>query len=403
MSRCGTLLAVLTSAVLLVGCDAHPPERAEAPRGAALAGDFSGSGPGTLVAAESLPDLDPDLRAAASLAARITYVSTSGINDSHPQVSGTVFVPPGDPPPGGWRIVAFGHPATGIQPECAPSASPTLLGSAPDVTALLQAGYVVTMSDYQGLGLAGAYHPFLDSTSEGYDLIDSVRATRKLVPKTSENWVAYGVGQGGQAAWAANELTTDYRGGLNLVGVAAVAPTAALDWLADGAADGTLTADQQLTLQQFVAALAKEYDDFDPDAYRHGVVKDNWDTFSACWGPAFQARAELTKALGPDDLRPDSPDATQVLRGYLQKTSLPQAPTAAPMLVVLDGPDGLIPQAATETALARACAMGDVVSSIARHEDGDETAGLVEWIGDRFDGVPAHNDCPSAPASGAPS
>jgi hypothetical protein len=133
------------------------------------------------------------------------------------------------------------------------------------------------------------------------------------------------------------------------------------------------------------------------------VVKDNWDAFSACWGPAFQARAELTTALGPDDLRPDSPDATQVLRGYLQKTSLPQAPTAAPMLVVLDGPDGLIPQAATETALARACAMGDVVSSIAPTDGGDETAGLVGWIADRFDGVPAQNDCPTAQANGAPS
>ncbi|HYZ68836.1 MAG TPA: hypothetical protein VE666_13725 [Mycobacterium sp.] len=48
---------------------------------------------GTLVAANNLVDLDPLLRAQTSLAARITYVSTSGINDTHPHVTATVFVP----------------------------------------------------------------------------------------------------------------------------------------------------------------------------------------------------------------------------------------------------------------------------------------------------------------------
>ena len=134
--------------------------------------------------------------------------------------------------------MAFGHPATGIESECAPSASPTLLGSAPTIEALLDAGFMVTMSDYQGLGLPDTYHPFLDSTTEGYNLIDSVRAARKLVPAASERWVAFGVGQGGQAAWAANELTPDYRGELNFLGAVAMTPTAALDELADDAANG---------------------------------------------------------------------------------------------------------------------------------------------------------------------
>jgi hypothetical protein len=176
---------------------------------------------------------------------------------------------------------------------------------------------------------------------------------------------------------------------------------AALDVLPAPPADGTLTRDQQLTLQQFLASLKAEYDDVDLDAYRHGVAKDHWDALSACWGSAYQDRSHIAEQMGQDDLKPDSDDATQVLRGYLQKTSLPQAPTAVPMVIVPDAPDGLIPQDQTDAAVARACAMGDVIASAAPQLGGDQTA-VLDWISDRFKGIPAKNDCPApaAPNSG---
>ena len=366
------------------------------PRGPALPGHYGGTDPGSLVSAESLVDLDPALRGRTSLAARITYISTAA-NDRHPRVTGTVFVPKGDPPAGGWKTVALGHPATGIQPECAPSLSPTLLGLTPKVIALINAGYLVTVSDYQGLGLRDTDHPFLDSATEGHNLIDSVSAARHLVPAVSDTFAVWGEGQGGQAAWAANELVIDYNEKTRIVGAVAQAPTAALDWLADAAAAGTLTRDQQLMLQQYLASLKRDNDDFNVDAYRHGVVKDNWDVLSACWGDAVQDRAGVVAQIGPDDLRPDGPDATEVLRGYLQKTSLPQAPTEAPMLVVPDNGGGLIPWAQTTAALARACAMGDVIQVGA--PQGED---VVSWINDRFNAVPPRNDCPNLVAPTPP-
>jgi hypothetical protein len=365
-------------------------------RGTALAGHYGGDGPGSLLSAESLTDLDPALRDRTSLAARITYISV-GISDGRPQVTGTVFVPKGDPPAGGWKTVALAHPATGIQPECAPSLSPTLLGLLPTVIALIDAGYLVTVSDYQGLGSRRTYHPFLDSTAEGHNLIDSVTAARKLVPAVSDTFAVWGDGQGGQAAWAANELVFDYNGKTKMVGAAAQAPTAALDWLADAAAAGTLTHPQQLILLQFLVSLKREYDDFNVDAYRHGVIKGNWDVLSACWGDAVRDRARVVDQIGPNDLRPDSTDATEALRGYLQKTSLPQAPTEAPMLVVPGDGGGLIPWKQTAAALARACAMGDVIQVGAL-----QAQDVISWINDRFNALPPHNDCANLVASNPP-
>ena len=386
----GAPLAV-AAALVLGGCTPAPAAHHTAARGAALQGDFNGSGPGTLVAAEELSDLDPGLRADTSLAARITYVSSSGVNDDHPQVTGTVFVPRGDPPPGGWRVVAVGHPMTGTDADCAPSASPTLLGSAPLVAALVEAGFMVTVPDYQGLGRSDVYHPFLDSTTAGYDLIDSVRAARRLVPSASDAWVAYGRDQGGQAAWAADELAPDYNAGLQLAGAIAVAPLAALDGLADGAAAGTLTRDQQLVLQQYLEALHAEYDDFDLDAYRHGVAKEHWDELSACWGPQYAHRAAVVNTLGPDDLRPDGQDAVDGLRDYLHKTSLPQGGTAAPMLVAPGADGDLIPTDWTEAALRSACGFGDVIE--VGDPMGDDPTAAIAWINARFDAAPALNDC----------
>jgi hypothetical protein len=113
-------------------------------------------------------------------------------------------VPRGNPPPDGWITVALGHPTTGILPECAPSLTNNLLGLSDTVAKLLQAGFVVTVPDYQGLGSDEINHPYLDSTTVGFNMIDSVRAAHKVVHNMSNRWLALGVEQGGQAAWAAS-------------------------------------------------------------------------------------------------------------------------------------------------------------------------------------------------------
>jgi pimeloyl-ACP methyl ester carboxylesterase len=393
---------ILPIALLAPACGHDSPApRPQAETGAALNGDFSGTGPGTLLDARTLPTIDRRLRAGTSIAGRVEYTSTSAITNSETQVTGTVFAPKGTAPEGGWPIVALGHPTSGIETDCAPSLSPSLLGLMPIVTPMVQAGYVVTVPDYQGLGSDQNYHPYLEPTTEGYNLIDAVRAARKLVPETSDRWVAVGISQGAQAAWAANELAATYGAGLNLLGSVSLAPPINVTFLADLAESGELTKEQESPYLALLAALKNEHPEFNLDDYRRGIVEQNWDLLLQCSARSGAARDAVVAQITEDDLRPNSQAATDTLRGYLQKMSLPQKVAAAPMLVIYGDTDALVPVESTDRALAEACGMGDVIDIQRQpgkgHDDLDMSPALP-WIGDRFNRGPVTNSCaPPAP------
>lgn len=397
LSRRARLSAVRLLAVALVVCvvSGCMGPRAPSPQ-PKLAADYEGSGPGTLLAAYVLQQVDPKLSSATSLAARIEYTSTSGVDDTHPTVDAAVFVPRGDPPPGGWPIVAFGHPITGIDVACAPTRSTTFAGSSPSIGTLLAQGYVVVAPDYQGLGLAGTYHPFLDSTTVGLNLVDAVFAARRLVPTTALTWLAVGATQGGQAAWAADELADNAGVGLHLVGAVSLSPLADMADLAEVARTGDLTVVQRVVLRDYLATLKKEYPDFDLDRYRTGLAKERWDSMSECTDTGSAEREESAQQITPEQLRPDSQVAADVLRGYLDKTTLPQGPTAAPLLVSYGEGDALVPAAWTQRAIGRACEMGDHVQIESSGQSSPltiESATTLSWMRERFDGLTSRNDC----------
>jgi alpha-beta hydrolase superfamily lysophospholipase len=400
MSRRGVvavLSAIAAAALVLTGCtSAEPTVSRPAPSGIPLEGDYSGSGPGTLKTADKLATVDRRLVKLSSVAARITFESTSGIDGSPQVVSGSVFAPTGQPPPGGWPIIALGHGSTGVQHNCAPSQSPILLGATEAVAALLRDGFAVTMPDYQGLGLAQSDHPYLDATTAGYNMVDAVRAARKVIPNASDTWLATGQSQGGQAAWAANELANSYGAGLRLVGAVALAPAADITGLADLASQGKLTGEQAAALQWMLVALKNEHPNLNLDDYRHGLVREHWDLFSACDFDDAQERQELTGKITPEDLRPVTPAATDLLRAYLAARSLPKAPTAAPMLIVFGENDQLVAPPWTEAAVSRACEMGDVIESYVvpgRGHDDLDAGATLGWIRLRFVGVEALSSC----------
>jgi dienelactone hydrolase len=139
-------------------------------------------------------------------------------------VSGTVAVPKGKAPKGGWPVIAWAHATTGIADRCAPTRSDVLGGyDRPLLQRWLKAGYAVVRTDYEGLGTPGE-HPFLIGVSEGRSVLDAVRAARRLEPALGKRVVISGHSQGGHAALWAATIAKRWTPELTVRGTVAFAP-----------------------------------------------------------------------------------------------------------------------------------------------------------------------------------
>ena len=353
-------------------------------------------GPGSLVSVEVLHG-SVELEDADATYARIVYRSTSGIDDSPTEVSGVVAIPPGQPPKGGWPIISFGHGTTGIENKCAPSKFPTLPGNGFMMQAMVLNGFAVTMTDYQGLGVPGYYHPFLDAKTFGNNMIDAVRAARRVGADLSTQWVAFGHSLGGMAAWAAADRAGIYGQGLDLMGSLAMAPAADMAGLADGAWNETLTADQRTALVFALQSLAWSHPDLDLDRYRRGYTAEHWDELLDCLPPNLDDLLTVRTKMLSSDLKPATPADRDRLHDLLAEMALPQNKLTTPLMVVYGTQDTLVDMSWFEQALNRACAQGDRVQiekSIGQgHSDLDSTYGLP-WLRDRLTGEAIPNSCP---------
>ncbi|MCB0828714.1 MAG: alpha/beta fold hydrolase [Solirubrobacterales bacterium] len=151
-------------------------------------------------------------------------------------VSGSVHIPKGKKPKGGWPVVSYAHGTTGIADQCAPTrnrpggpAEAYISYTDPELNAWLQAGYAVVRSDFEGLGTPGV-HPYLIGKSEGRGVLDMVRAARGLKQGLiSKKFLIAGHSQGGHAALFAAGLASKWTPDLKLRGTVAYAPASHMD------------------------------------------------------------------------------------------------------------------------------------------------------------------------------
>jgi hypothetical protein len=145
-------------------------------------------------------------------------------------VSGTVAIPRGRAPRGGWPVISWLHGTTGVADICAPSRD-AASHPAHDYLQVMHAtiqrwvdqGYAVVATDYQGLGTAGP-HSYLVGEAEARAAADMVRAAHRLPGHLSRSWVAAGHSQGGHAAVFAADVAHRWTPELPLLGAAALAP-----------------------------------------------------------------------------------------------------------------------------------------------------------------------------------
>ncbi|TDD35047.1 alpha/beta hydrolase [Actinomadura sp. KC06] len=165
---------------------------------------------------------------AASANRKITYTS-EGVGGKRIVVTGTVAVPKGAPPRGGWPVLSWAHGTTGTADVCAPSAD-TATGPAHDYLSITESylnkwvsnGFAVVQTDYEGLGTPGG-HPYMHGVSEANTVLDIVRAARRTDRRIGRDWFVAGHSQGGQATLytaAAGQNPRDVR----LKGAVSIAP-----------------------------------------------------------------------------------------------------------------------------------------------------------------------------------
>ncbi len=351
---------------------------------------------GTIVSSRQVAELSPPLSAAGATKFTVAYRSVSGIDGAERDVSGTILVPPGQPPSGGWPVIAYGHGGSGIGTECGPSRFPNLKGYDEVAASLLELGFVVALPDYEGLSIGGVY-PFLEPRTAAFNMIDSVRAAREIVPTTSAKWLAVGVSEGGQASWAANELAGEYGDGLQFLGSASLSPFVDLSELPTLAESGWLTKAQQALLPALVYGLKATHPNLNPDDYLHGALAQNQDVWLACSGALAEQQSEAVGGLTMSDSEPVSAEARDALQQVLRGYALPQRPATGPMLVITGSDDDTVRSQWVTSAVERACAQGDVVEFVLRPGEGHNNLSggprVAEWLGERLAGAQPVNTC----------
>jgi len=336
--------------------------------------------PGDLIRSEVFDgyDLPPG-----TAAMRFLYHSRAA-DSSDVAASAVVLLPDGDPPTGGWPVVAWAHPVNAVAQECGPSLLVNLHRGA-YLGMFLKLGYAIVATDYAGLGTSFR-NAFLDMQSNAADVVNSVRAAHHIVPNLAAKWVAIGEREGGLAVIAVAETqdqssAAGYLGGIVIAGL--LDPKAIYEhspdgtwqsdfaWLGYGvktiypafSVSGLLTTKglghYEDVSRQCTSAVGKEVND--------GIVKPGWEQNS------FVAK-------------------------YLARNVTGNSPSHTPLLVIQGRSSDWESEMATQI-FKRMCGQGDRVQVDTYPDLGPESllggsvAAQVAWLEGRFRGAKPANDC----------
>ena len=316
---------------------------------------------------------------------RVMYVSQTVANKPV-AVTGLIAVPNGTPPAGGFPVVSWGHGTNGMADACAPSLAPTEnVGLA---NLLLDHGWVVTASDYEGEGTPGIL-PYIAGVSAARNTIDIVRAARNLPSAhASTHYVVWGHSEGGQTAMFALSIGPTYAKELKLEGVVAGAPPSqfgALYTYLKGSpyryyllmAAGGLHAEYgaQAPLDQILT----------PAGVKLTAVLDK-----GCSGYVN----DHVGAVDINSIVKADPFSLPLWRKVLMAND-PQniaQPSAAPLLMIQGGSDEQIPVVSTQLLATHLCGIGQNLERWIypgqSHAGviGPSSGDMIHWITDRFAG-----------------
>jgi acetyl esterase/lipase len=347
--------------------------------------------PGSIIREDSMGNSPPG-----GIAHRVLYRSTSP--EGKPiAVSGVIIIPPGTAPAGGWPVVAWAHPTTGIVPRCAPSLAMFIFQQIAGSRPLTEQGFAIAATDYPGLGTPGP-HPYLVGVSEARAVIDSVRAARTFPGVTGNRYAVWGHSQGGQATLFTGQISKDYAPELELLGVAAAAPATDLATLMTD--DLNSTGGRNLTAMT-VWSWSRVYDAPADTVVAPAVMPVVDRLAEECIESPFDiwARARTAAPLAQEFLIVKNPAEIEPWHSLLVRNTPGTLPRTLPVFLAQGTADGLVRPQVTADYMKRLCGAGssvrmlilpDVSHGFAAAKSADAA---VAWIVDRFAGRPAPSDC----------
>ncbi|MBA4721770.1 MAG: alpha/beta fold hydrolase [Alcanivorax sp.] len=339
---------------------------------------------------------------AASDVIRILYASIDQRWQSGPvPVSGTLFLPAGPAPAGGWPILAWAHGTLGIADACAPSWSGFRDRDAAYINRWLEQGFAVVATDYQGLGGPGP-HPYSVWRAEGSSVLDSIRAARAAKPERIANRAFLaGQSQGGGAALGAATLAANYAPDLHILGAIVTGPNSTFP-------DGPIEVAPRQSMTMFLAFATGGLREDGPGiedilsprglelltVARRGCTRD------------IALKARELKIASPLDLLAISPEQLAALR--VPTTDIPATAISFPLLIATGQADETIPPARQHAVAAALCAAGNKVTWHVYQGLGHDGAmhgslnDAFAFARARLDGQPPTSNCDDIQPPGPP-
>lgn len=392
------LVALLAGSVIAVGaagCGTGEPDgAASAPEPVSVGGiesETTAEEPGDLVSVRPLaPEWVPDN----AIGWELTYLS-QGVHGDPVEVRGVVFAP--DSPTEEPRPViawAHGDNETGVADACSPTSRGAV--KVPHAEDLLEQGYVIAATDYEGLGGEGLF-PFGVNLSSGRSVIDAARAAQQIPgADASERVLMLGHSQGGAAALMAAKLVPEYAPELDLMG--AVAGAAAIEMRSTM----TVAANQPEYFGFFAMTVAGydfAYDDLDPSDLLtdEGVAR-----LSAVEEGCVDDVAAALNDVVIDDVLKTQPLEHPRWTARFTENEVGESLIEAPVLVLHGEDDPIVFPLVSEQVAARLCTVeGNVV--VHKELPGVDHLGLAQaakadvlgFTADRLAGKPAPSTCRS--------
>lgn len=367
--------------------------------------DWRPGAPGALVRSEPIEGAPDGMQLY-----RIMYQSTDLQGNAIP-VTGLFAAPAGDPPPGGWPLVGFGHGTTGVARACGMSQTPTTPNTpaysnfVPHIGPMVEQGWAVVASDYSGMGAPGP-SSYLVGPLEARGILDSMRAVLNPSPEIGSIPIAqdklgiYGKSQGGEAALAAMELAPTYAPELDIAGGVSLAPgfTPALQGVLNAVASNPTSTSQNM----FVLLIAKSYAENYPEYTNLDEIlsdkgKEKMALLDQYCGSDL---AERVSDVPLSELI-NSPVASGLVTA-LGKAMPGATPLESPVVVVQGLEDTTILPQFTHAQVMSRCALGDTVFYV-RYPDDDHPSinyqarlnqpSVIDWMEARWAGEPAPDNC----------